>query len=165
MLLPLLPTRHCILLTLHGACLNLLLTLYVARLYILPLARPPAPTGLCAYRCNLITIDVAGVCRHSIPAAAVNLKKTGERYGYAHYLLTKFFYQRSGLHVINMDIACKFKVWEQRVIAAFEATIDEDIRKSDAMYVTLITAPTSKRVAKILGELHGHLHSLYCQVQ
>lgn len=95
-----------------------------------------------------VTWVVMAGCRHEMVQGAVNMVKTGERYGYA-YILCKHLQQTRDIQFLLQDIPCKFQPWVERVErglfnAGYELT------------------PTTLTAA--LNKMHGELHSWACQV-
>jgi hypothetical protein len=106
---------------------------------------------------------VAAVCRHDVPCAAVNLIKSGERYGYSHFLQTHRLLVSNPPAFIHQDIACKHEPWGKRVAAAFEGNAP-DLESTAAYRRIAATSAAASSVVDVLPEAHGLLHSWPCQV-
>ena len=96
-------------------------------------------------------------------AGAVNLWRSGERYGYSHFLLTDLLYALQPL-LVHQDIACKHKGWRQRVQSAVLASEDPDIQASAAFQRIQRTEAQAGTSADVLPDAHALLHSWPCQV-
>lgn len=105
---------------------------------------------------------IAAVCRHDVPSAAVNLIKSGERYGYSHFLQTEKLLRSNPPAFIYQDIACKHQPWRQRVDKAFKRGA-QDLQSTAAYRRITATADAAASVVDVLPEAHGLLHSWCCQ--
>ncbi|GAQ89589.1 hypothetical protein KFL_005390090 [Klebsormidium nitens] len=92
---------------------------------------------------------VACGCRHQIGQRAVNMIRSGERYGYAHYLDVYFMQQLGSLSFIAEDIICKYQPWKESMKGKVPGC---PVPRNDQT-----TRP-------FLNIMHGYLHSWYCQV-
>lgn len=62
---------------------------------------------------------MAGVCKHTCALSATNIIKTGERYGYAFYLLVQEFGPRN-LKFSHIDVNCLHTPWREFTTNAFQ---------------------------------------------
>lgn len=123
----------------------------------------------CGFECSLhLLLDacclrVAFDARHGLPIAAVNMIKTGERYGYALFLL---FHRLMRLNVkqLHMDIICKWKDWARSTVAGLDLALTSDQRVLDARQQIAGHKPQFSDLRCVLSEAHGMLHGPYCQV-
>jgi hypothetical protein len=98
-----------------------------------------------------------------VPIKAVNMIKTGERYGYAHYLCSEHFYVQ-GVGILHMDIQCKYKPWEAAANAKVLQCTAEEVINSACQHRVQRTHAAASSTVKVLSEAHGLLHDINCQV-
>ncbi len=91
-------------------------------------------------------LSVAG-CRHTLAQKAVNMF-TGEKYGYMHYIHTKYLLPW-GVKYLWQDIICKYWPW-----AAKETITELDDTFQDAV----------RQMKPALSVMHAKAHSWDCQV-
>ena len=92
--------------------------------------------------------------------AAVNMIKTGEKYGYASFLCSRTLYP-AGVKFVYQDIACKYIKWLSNAKQTAGCCIPES--HAQLMEQELLTRPHSAQ--HVLAEAHGRLHSVWCWVR
>lgn len=100
-----------------------------------------------AIRHQKVTGVVMAGCRHEMLRGAVNMIKTGERYGYA-YILRKHVQRTRPIQFLLQDIPRKFQSWIERV---GRALIEADYELTPTTWIAA------------LNKMHGELHSWACQ--
>ena len=93
-----------------------------------------------------VGLSVAG-CRHTLAQKAVNLF-TGEKYGYMHYIQTKYMLPHR-VEYIWQDIMCKYWPWAAQ---AGITSIDPSFKEAVSV------------MKPALSVMHAKAHSWDCQV-
>lgn len=117
----------------------------------------------CHDRDSPFCVVVAATCRHVMPLKAVNLIRSGERYGYSHYLLTDIFYDMN-VRFFHQDIACKHQPWRRRVQQSVLSSANQGVQDSAAFARIQRTLEAAHSSVDVLPDMHGLLHAWPCQV-
>lgn len=114
----------------------------------------------------LLQLPLAAVdARHGIPLAAANLIKTGERYGYAHYLAHKVLMPK-GLEQLHLDIQCKWSRWAKRLQEAVQVQVAHGGAAASAAAECILQSKQQfDGLRLVLSHAHGLLHGPWCQVR
>lgn len=93
----------------------------------------------------------------------MNMENSGERYGYADYLLRKELLPLFP-KFIYMDIECKHALFRDKVQVKVMESQDPVVRGSQTFVMIEATKIAAERVIGLLPDLHGMLHNVACQV-
>lgn len=104
----------------------------------------------------------AGVCSHTLVVGALNLLRTGERFGYCHFLVLRALLGR-GLRFLHWDVACKARKWMQVTHEAIRASQGPTLARLQLLLAAV--AARLDAVQVVLPMLHGFRHMFSCQVR
>ena len=116
--------------------------------------------------CNQVIVrslfsPLPGVCRHTNLLAAVNMVRSGERYGYIHYLLVHKLWPR-GVDFVFWDVGCKVRPWVQKANGAIERAPPEVLARLKLDPAAIRTG--AARTAILVPHAHGQFHRWPCKV-
>lgn len=106
----------------------------------------------------------AATCSHGVPAAAANHERSGERYGYADFVLRERILPKLNPKFIRIDVECKHKAFRQKVEVSVLESRDPGILSSAVHARILSSLRAAREVVGLLPDAHGQLHGLACQV-
>jgi len=101
-----------------------------------------------------------GVCKHTCALSATNIIKTGERYGYAFYLLVQEFGPRN-LKFSHIDVNCLHTPWREFTTNAFQTSTNPTVLNAPARAKVLQFKLAN--VTALVSEMHCKLHDPFCQ--
>jgi hypothetical protein len=111
-------------------------------------------------------VAAATDARHGGPLMAVNMIKTGERYGYAFDLPLALMEHPGGLQQLHLDIMCEWEPWQRRALAALaDPAGPQGAAINELRDGVLPLLDRLEKMGKVLSYAHGTLHAMNCQVR